>query len=479
MPQPSGTIDFSTVDAAAQKAADAAVANAQKRGRPGWAQDASGTLAYIWAYMWGLLGYFLYIAAVYLALPFATDVLTAIDAARNNAAAGFAEFAAKAVGEFMGVDIDPSNFSTQVGSAGNLQRAQQLGDIVHQMLLRTLVPQGEITPQSAEQAAHAFTGYMLNFSTTNSFTGILAEMLSDGKFEEWIKLGEDISENLGLQRLHRQAIRPLVTAAITRPYTRLMNQRYRGVPLSAAEAIKAFNRGEYEGADVNTVLQELGYDDFDGTELIQQQTPKLTAQELETLVRYGAMTLTEATDTLVADGIPQAVAQQRLQAQRYQQVDTIVQATISVMRSQVQNGYMDQPSFVAAIENFPITDEQKQWEAKLAGAPLEFPRRRLTLAQVQTLLELGQEDLGYLSTFTAQEGYSVEDQFNLEVLTLQKLITYEQAQAAKSAKAAAKAAKTGAKGGTSSTLTAAPNAASVTGTLNAAGAPPATSTPAP
>lgn len=355
-----------------------------------------------------------------LTTPVATSLLRTIGEARKDSAGPINEVIVEAMGELLGVTLTADDVPTGGDLQSNAARARAIGGKLHEVLIAEFTPDGEVTPESGEKAARAFTGFNINFGVTTAFIAIVAEMFSLGQLKEFRELGVTVAENLGLGRLHRQAMKPLMDNTVSKPYDRLLRKRYRQDKLTESQYVKALHRGKLDEQEVRDALAEKGYKDSYIDEIIQQLTAHLTDNELERLVRHGVIEYQLAIDQMRAEGWPEETAQRKLKAIELGKVDSLVDSLLSFYRGSVGNGFMDVDDFRKVLDELPISEAQKVWEIRLAGAPLEFPSKNITLAQLQTAHARGIVDLSYFDAWAKREGYSDEDILNLELLTFLK-----------------------------------------------------------
>lgn len=372
---------------------------------------------------------------IQLTAPVATTVLKSLGDARNDSAQPLNVVITQALSDLLGVDFAPGDVPVGGSLAANTARARSIGDKLHSVLLAEFAPDGEVTPESGERAARAFTGFNVNFGVTSAFISIVAEMFSLGQFKEFRELGVEVAENLGLGRMHRSAIKPLIDNTIAKPYDRQLRARYRQDKLSESQFVKALHRGRLTEEEIRSELAQKGFKDAYIDEILSEFTLHLSDSELERLVRHGVIPQEDAVKEMQDDGWPAAKAALKLQAIELARTDASVQAILAEYRSLVRERFMDTETFHTLVEQMPLSNEQKTWEIRLAGASLDFPHLRVTQAELTSLLEHGIVDLTYADEWAKGKGYADADALNLELLYFAK----EKDKAAKAAAAKARA----------------------------------------
>jgi SOS response regulatory protein OraA/RecX len=371
----------------------------------------------------------------YLAVPLAVSIMETITTVRQEGAEDFAKATGAAMGEFLGFDVDVNEIAKGVGADANLARARQFGDKLHTLLEHEFTGGGAVTPQSGATGARAFSGYVMNFAATNSFISILTEMLSLGEFEQWRELGVEIAQNLGLGRLHRQALQPLVRNTIAQPYDKFLRKKYRQDDLSEAQLVKALHTGALTESEVRDSLAEKGYPDKQITELIRQLTLHLTDAEVERLLRFGVIDESAALAQLIAEGWPRESAILKLRSIVLSRLWSLEQQFLNTLEKQYISGWIDLGAFNKGLESTHLTFDEKQLELKYVGQVLDAPQVDLTWGEVKAALVDGIVDLDYLDSWLVRAGYSREDRQNLTLIALQAVADADAKQAAAAVKA--------------------------------------------
>ncbi len=396
-----------------------------------------------------MLGSYLRLSGIFLikqiAVPVAISIVELISDIRKEGATEFAQVATEAMGEFMGMEVDPSQLATGQGAAASLQRARTIGGGFLDLLEHEFAPDGTVTPDSGAAGAKAFVGYSINFSATNAFISIISELLSLEHLEQFRELGVEIAQNIGLGRLVRRALAPLVDSTITKPYTRQLAAKYRPDRLSAAEYITALHAGRMSAQDVQTALTEYGFPDVLITELIAQHEAKFTLRDVYLLKRFGVLNDDTAAKTLLDLGWDSEFAAAKLQAMDFERIESLEGTLADELLSMVRKREIDTVTYTTELDKLHLSDKENLLRRTLGGVWLDAPHKRLTFAQIVTLSEHQLLTLDYLQQWTQAEGYSPDDQLNLELLLDVKEADFAAAEKRKADAAAAKAAKAAAK----------------------------------
>jgi hypothetical protein len=238
---------------------------------------------------------------------------------------------------------------------------------------------------------------------------MIVELATDDKLSNFAELGEDIARALGLGRLTRQALRPLVRNAIEHPYDRKMRATYRADLLGPAELVKEFLAGRISESDCDQWLAEHGLSDTFIAATKAQHTPGLHAQEIEELQALGVIDSTSGAGQLKADGIPDSIVGWRLQLLTWKRLAHLRDRVLNSQLHQISAGFADPIDIDKWLQEFGIpADEQTLWR-QAAGLAAERTRKRLSNAEMLFLYEAAQITDLDVEAWARAEGYSPED----------------------------------------------------------------------
>ena len=321
----------------------------------------------------------------------------------------FAEISKEALSEMFGADFSEVPINLSQGKDASIAAAQQIGNIVHKRLIDEF---GGLTPVSDEagaQNARAFSGFAINFGVQNATIGMLCDAVSSHYLEQFRHIGEESARNLGIGRLQRLALSPLLQTMIAKPYQRYLNTQVRPEILGAGELVKAYYRGGMTRDELSTQLARHGYTEVDIQHLIEDHTPRLSVGDLEMLVRWGEMDEQAAVAHLVASGIPQDTAQLQINSAQYSRRDSIEQETLAILKRQFQHRFIDLPTFTSGVDRLHLSDEEKAALHDQVGNWLETGWKRPSWAEAIKAYHHGACDLTYLQNWLNNEGFDEED----------------------------------------------------------------------
>jgi hypothetical protein len=372
--------------------------------------------------------------------------LDGVTSVRQQSQASINEVIAAALTDIMGVQISASQLPSTFGSGGNIVEFQAIGRTVLSAMTQELGGSPASSPGPGELGAQRFLGRGLSFSVNAAMLSVVAELSSLGFIKEFKEVGEEIQANIGFGRLMRQALHPLINSLITLPYTRETNATYRPHQLSLGEYMTAFNAGRLDDTTTSTQLSQLGFSDAYIAELKLQHAPKLAVHQVDALIRWGKVTADQGLAMLVAQGWPQAHAQNELDSLHLAEADKQEQAYAGEILGLAKQRQIDSPTFSTLLQRLHLSAEAQQGYLNRLGVYLDSNTKRLSLGEMLYLSEKSLLTLDQMDTWIASEGYNADTAAMLELYVTSKELDYQQAQQIKVDKAKAAAAAAKAKG---------------------------------
>jgi hypothetical protein len=157
-----------------------------------------------------------------------------------------AGFVAPTVQALFGADVDEHTFARRLSQGGGHAAARAIVDNFMKAIEGSAP--GEIAP-SPEGSARVATAAVAA-SLESTFNAIVPELISDmfgefgPRFRELTELPENIIGSLGVSRLVRRAIGPLVTVCAATPMEWHVNKKYTPTLLSPGAAVQQILRGQ-------------------------------------------------------------------------------------------------------------------------------------------------------------------------------------------------------------------------------------------
>ena len=393
----------------------------------------------------------------------AGTVFAILDDLRKTLDPEFAILAGAILNELLGTDFTVDLLPTGTDIGAHIARAEQIGFLFHKQLLGEFLggsgltidpttgaisePKGpagvgeRITPATGIKAAARFTGLAINFSTASGILTTLAGIVPFVHLDDIREIAELVSKNLGLGRLQRLALAPIVQILLAEPYKWFINEIARPTQLGLSEVVNPFSGAVMKPELIWRDLARAGYSDDKIQAVLELHRKKLNEADLLTLLEGGHYDQPTVTTQLKRLGYDDAEAVLKTEVDHLRAQRPFQDELRSAVITAYADGHTLQGEMESIIDSMPLTADEKALAKLVANYKKKVPHAHLTLAQLESAFEQGIIDLAEFTDHLTNLGYSDDDQSILLLLTLAKLDKQEQKVAAAKARAAATAAK--------------------------------------
>jgi hypothetical protein len=339
----------------------------------------------------------------------------------------FYTFVAAMLEDLLGVEVDAQKLQMAWALHGDVSGMQATGGALFDLLTREFNQGMEVTPEGGIAAAKTFIGYLLSFSVREANVATMVSMLPESlRMMDGLRhYASDMARNLGLGRLSRRALQPMIQALIADPMTWYFNKLYRPKLLSESLAVKAWVRGEISEADLDEILARTGYNDA-GIAAVKADTwLQPGVSDYYILYKYGGFDDATVLQALAQRGTSPALASLQLAAQQYQDAETEISKHLTTLEQQFTYGNIDRNTQQVELNSLPLSPQQRWWYQHRVAWQTEYPSNHLTLSEYQAAYVAAVIDLSDLVAGLKLLGYSDSDQDVLVNLTLLKLAKTE------------------------------------------------------
>lgn len=381
----------------------------------------------------GLLGWIAtYIARIFLV-------------ARQQNEDTLAEASAAAVSDLFGVPIDSSQFKQLANSGQRKPMAKNAAEGLLNALGGSFQAgsPGQLAPSS--ERAEEFVTTIMNLCVEGWLEGWMMEALSAGQLETFAELKDIVAHALGLGRLTRAVLSPAINVLVHDPFLWKLNQSYRPKLLSEGTAVRQFVRGRMTREQLDTELGYQGYSADRIEALINQGQLHVPTADLVTLIAHNELDSSLAVQMLKDQGYTDTQAQMVLRIQHLTRGDALTMDLAKMAIDAWAVGTLTESDVSQFINQDGITEQEKAYLGLLKDLKSRIKRKQFGLSQATTMVEVGIWDLDRFRAWALLEGYTDDDERDLELLTFGKIKDKSDAKAAKAAHAkevaASKAAK--------------------------------------
>jgi hypothetical protein len=355
-----------------------------------------------------------------------TTFLGAIDEAKAANQEPINNMLASTVNEMLGTSLDGGDLNGGSGQGATMDANAAVGDALLGIFESTFGGGAPVTPDQGAANARKFAGFGINFATSQGFLSILAESASFGLLKQIHELPEVLQKSLGLSRLQRIALQPLIQNAVQKPYQKYCMAAYRPTTISEGQLVKALHSGQMSQGDVVQALQQLGYPDELIDFVLTDFEVKLGLSDLNLLLLNGDITEQDVIDNLTLAGMPEGQAQLQLKALQLSAVKSVQSGLLSWAETAYVDGFITEDQWNSILQNLMLSDLEETAIRTRVGWKQETPSKTLTFSDVQEGIVDGILNFNDLDAWFAQQHYDAASQNFLSWKVLLAMKTAEQ-----------------------------------------------------
>jgi hypothetical protein len=302
-----------------------------------------------------------------------------------------AAFVAPIIGGLFGAEVNQAEFARRM-SSGNGARA---GEAIVAGFLKAVQGDAaaEITPGTGGSTRVAAAAVQASLEST--FNAIVPEIISDllpeigPHFKEFTELPEGIIRALGVSRLVRSALQPMVNTCCRTPATWHMNKLHRPTLLGASTLAKQIARRPEKRDQWLEDLRREGYSEDRIEALLNEQAKFHSVSDVYRLTRAGLWDETAALQHLADQGYAEDVAATEFQLEKLKAIESFDRAMASAAVDAFADGRIDEGTLGGFCSGVTITAQEKAQYVELAHARRICGRRGITPSEAAAAVEAG------------------------------------------------------------------------------------------
>jgi hypothetical protein len=276
--------------------------------------------------------------------------------------------------------------------------------------------------------AQFLLGSLVSLHLTTWAVDIISNLTGVGIFKFIHSFDNVITGSLGATVLRRQALKPYLTKFMAEPLTRDLNIQYPIDSPAPSSLIKAWLRDGLSREELLTKLRSKGFDEQIAVQLMQDTMKELPVSTLVELVRLGKWSENDAVEQIVSTGFPKDLARTLFVIEARSLVQSIERATANDIMNAYADRRLNASDARLLLEGLGFTRAEVTAFMNRGGTQREFPRR-LSYSQIRSLYQEGLIDLGKVTDFLQEEGYTDEDADLLVLLEFTRKEDREQRRA--------------------------------------------------
>jgi hypothetical protein len=216
----------------------------------------------------------------------------------------FGAFIAPILANMFDTNVDADTFTAR----GNTGARTDTSRVIVDAFLAAIEREAPQPSEPSAEGATRLATFGVHAAIEGWFNAFLAENLAEVIPWDWlrlkdvVKLPEDVIASLGISRLVRRAIGPLVNATATQPMTWAANKKYRPTHLGASTIARQLARGRWTPERANEELARAGYSDERIDAILSEASKTFSTADVDLLRRVNALSRDQALQELRNSG---------------------------------------------------------------------------------------------------------------------------------------------------------------------------------
>lgn len=379
---------------------------------------------------------------------------------QGKAGANYYPFVGAIMQDVLQNKVSGSAIAAVAASKGDVAANRVLGASLLNQLQKEFSETNTLSEAQGAQALETFLGFLMAYA------------VSEGNLEVFTSIGDSeilkpflaaiaklraypslLARNLGLSRLARAAMHPLINTLIRTPYQWNLNRAYRPTKLSEATFVKAlhkstitpevfqaemerlgysdayikiveednrrgltegeiaflFHEGKFSEAEAKTHLQHLGFSEENANLYLLTVVPKLTEQELLTLHVFGTVDRANVIGGMRTIGYDEGTANTKVDAGLAARAQNEIDAYVATIVDQANKQEITIQTLTDLLAATPLTAKEREWILARVNIKVKHQSKAATLAQMETFYKDGLIDLDTFRAWLTTKGYGPEE----------------------------------------------------------------------
>ena len=367
-----------------------------------------------------------------------TEVLSAVNELLEQDNPELGRLAASILGTLFGQEVsaaipggilNPGNLQDTAGAVGHAVLGAVFGSI-------DMTGGGGLSP--GLDRAEQYLGAVTEMTVRGFLLDVLEEMVPHWHLQFVHNLEEELIAGLGLGRVARTVLHPIVTTLIADPALWALNLAYRPKLASPEIAIAMWRRQTIGDGELDDILGRQGYGADHIEALKIAHLKHLAVGELDTLNRHGVISDGDAVAALELQNYDEQTATEVWEATKFRRMDPWLIREVDVWMGKLESGLITIEQFRNDLRSIGLSDDVAQLVMNIAGARVETPRLQLSVGELITAWENNIITQNDVHDRLVARGYSEDD---AGVLLLTRIAIGQHKHEVEQLRLAAKAAR--------------------------------------
>lgn len=287
-------------------------------------------------------------------------ILAILDGVRKGVDPEVGQLSVMVLNEFLGTDFTQTNLPMGIGTGDHITRARAIGQLFYTQLESEFAAPGggQVVPATAP--AQTFSGLAINFGLASGIMGLIGGLVPIGHVDELRELGEEVARNVGLGRLVRRALTPLIQILVAQPLTWALNTKYLPSQFKEADLVNPFAQTLLPHDQLYPAMHLLGYSDDKIGAFIRMHQKRLSVADVSILLQSGNWTEQDATQYIATLGYPPELVSTVLQVEELRRGEALAHRLEGTLRNDVHSGRITMDEYNQVVGGLPFTNTEKQ-----------------------------------------------------------------------------------------------------------------------
>lgn len=328
----------------------------------GVAHESAITQSAGWAAFLGQIGdiaAFIVQVVALIMTPLAQAVLEGLGALRKGIDPAVGILAQEVLSEFLGAEVANLGMPLGISTGDHIARATAIGSLLYNQLESEFAPaDGILVPTSAP--AETFSGLAVNFGLASGIAGVIGGVLPGGfHLNELRELGEEVATNIGLGRLVRRALTPLIQILVAQPATWAINTKYLPTQFKEADLVNPYAAAVMPHDQIFKAMNLLGYSNDKIQAFIQLHQKKLTPSDVKVLMDNGFWDAPTGQDYISKLGWPSELVPTVMLLEELREDKPWYNKLVDEMETEAKNGRVTIDEFTQVVNGLPYSQVVK------------------------------------------------------------------------------------------------------------------------
>lgn len=246
---------------------------------------------------------------------------------------------------------------------------------------------GEITPSQAP--AEEYVTWVTQLALEGWLMGVLGETITLGQVEALGELDDALAQTIGLGRMTRRVMAPLLDAKVITPFRWHVNKAYRPELLAASDNARQIARGRGNRETWLEDMRRLGYREDQIEAILNNQRRFFGASDVRQFLARGYWTREAALQHLRDQGYDEQAAADALRLEGLRRIESLEGAEGNTLVNAYGNWEIDRATFTGMLADVVTDQAERNLLIELGELRRAVNVKTLSLADVERAAKMG------------------------------------------------------------------------------------------